>query len=603
MSRVGADNSDLDKGCSADEEAQSSTSYSRLHRLGSSSTSNITSQAEEAHNIRAADTSLPFRSYSSSGPRDCKLPSTGLAKNATGDPTDGRLLLPIQFLEGRRVGRDGNVLDHNGDVLGKVVQGNVDHCAGAYIREEGKIVSASGKQLGLVRIVGGPAARDAFAEWRDTLSPLESAAVKYEDDEENETVPQQTHDQPPEATISTNAMQCVEMAKNSEPGTTSTFLSLQGEATQKIEFEKMERKMTSLVGQLQSIENDIHAHMHPKLYDRLPFREVTATYDKILAAIADQRTWRVFEDNSGVTGGQRPQMKLPEPKLSVVDDVEKVSDMIDGILAALDTSTPDRLVLFLQGKQSGRGGDISIMTIYVPSRDHAYILDVAVLGAASFGCSGTSTNASIDLRQILENPDVTKLMFDCRLPSIALHDVYGIKLDGVIDAQLAFCATRTKLKERRQLSVLSKAVLHSTAMDKEDQKTWKSDLKWGNVCLVLGEADAKCAKTACEKNSNKWQYVENFVAETKAESGLKECNARPIPELVSKYCIAQVILLGPLLDYCTSHPVWTEDLAKRVEKETTKRLGMREWKELPQGERSWNAAPVGWANFEHCRAE
>ncbi|EME89476.1 uncharacterized protein MYCFIDRAFT_170935 [Pseudocercospora fijiensis CIRAD86] len=536
-----------------DDEVKSPTSFARLRRFRSNSTSNIATQAEKLN----TDIRLPHSS-SSSSKWECKPPSTGLARNATGDPTDERLLLPMKIYEGRRVSRDGKVLDHNGDVFGEVVIGDIQDCAGEYIREEGKIFSATGILLGRIKIVPGNAARDALADWMDTLPPVESSVGQSESDEGS---PLHSKSNSPEAMLSTNALKCAEMAKNSERIRTSTFLSLQGEAIQRIEFEKMERKINSLSNQLRSIENDIPAHMHPKLYERLSFGEVTATYNRILAAIAEQRTWRVSEGGSEATGVWRPAVKLSHPKLSVVNGIEMVSDMMDGILAALKVPAPYHLALSLQGKPLGRGGDISIVTVYVPSFDYVYLLDVAVLGAASFNCSGTGTNSSTDLRRILQTPDVKKLIFDCRLPSIALHDGYGIKLDGVIDAQLAFCATRTKPKERKQLNVLTKAALHATSMDKEDQKTWKSDVRWGNVCLVLGKTSTENAKRICAEDSDQWHKVERLIAYTKAQSGFEGCNARPIPQLLARYYVAQVILLGPLVEYCTTHPVWNEALA------------------------------------------
>ncbi|KAF7185129.1 hypothetical protein HII31_13404 [Pseudocercospora fuligena] len=580
-----------------DDEGSSPTPYATLWRLGSASTPNITTQAEDVDTDSNIAKPLPYGSSFSSKYGECKPPSTGLARNATGDPTHRRLLLPMQFLEGRRVSRGGNVLDHNGEVLAKVVEGNIKDCAGAYIRKDGEIRSVIGEQLGFVAIVGGNASRDAFAEWR------ESTSDKSEGDEETETSPPVLEDQSPEAMLSTNAIKCAELAKQGERVKKSTLLSLQGDGTQQIEFERMERKINSLADQMRSIEHEIPAHMHSKLYEELPFREVTASYNKILATIAEQRAWRTFEDESAaIGGGLRPKVKLSQAGVIVVDEKEAVADMVDVILSTLDNTAAFHLALDLQGKQLGRGGDISIATVYIPALTRVYLIDVAVLRDAAFGCSGTGDNSLADLRSILQNSTIKKLMFDCRLASITLHDAYSIKLEGVVDSQLTFCATRTKPKDRKQVNVLSKAVLHATAMDKEDQKAWKSDVKWGNACFYLGGIEAEHAKLYCTEDSRHLQTVEYQIAQIKAESGPKELDARPIPQLLTKFCIAQVILLGPLLEYCTSHPVWNEALAKRVEEETCKRLGMRDWKELPKGDRVWSAAPEGWADFEQ-RAE
>ncbi|TAQ83845.1 hypothetical protein B7494_g7833 [Chlorociboria aeruginascens] len=54
---------------------------------------------------------------------------------------------------GRKVNREGNVVDENGDIVGKLTEGEVSKCAGQEIDEDGDIVNSKGQTLGHVTLI------------------------------------------------------------------------------------------------------------------------------------------------------------------------------------------------------------------------------------------------------------------------------------------------------------------------------------------------------------------------------------------------------------------------------------------------------------------
>lgn len=86
----------------------------------------------------------------------------------------------------------------------------------------------------------------------------------------------------------------------------------------------------------------------------------------------------------------------------------------------------DPLIAFdCEGECLSRIGKLCLMS--VATRTTTYLIDVKVLKTLPF---------EKGLKEILEDSNVKKLMFDCREDSDALYHQFNVKLDGVLDIQL-----------------------------------------------------------------------------------------------------------------------------------------------------------------------
>jgi len=81
----------------------------------------------------------------------------------------------------------------------------------------------------------------------------------------------------------------------------------------------------------------------------------------------------------------------------------------------------------VEGVNLSRSGKLSICQIYDGSI--VYVFDVLRMGKALFECGN-------GLKEILENPKIVKVMWDCRRDSDALLHQFGVTLDGVVDLQV-----------------------------------------------------------------------------------------------------------------------------------------------------------------------
>jgi hypothetical protein len=111
-----------------------------------------------------------------------------------------------------------------------------------------------------------------------------------------------------------------------------------------------------------------------------------------------------------------------------VDTVEESKKICDGILAAAKEcgDAPFRVAVDLEGENLCFEGRIAVVTLAV-SATRVYIFDVAALGANVFSDGG--------LKAILEDPKITKLMFDCRMDAGALFWQYDVTPMTVCDLQ------------------------------------------------------------------------------------------------------------------------------------------------------------------------
>lgn len=133
----------------------------------------------------------------------------------------------------------------------------------------------------------------------------------------------------------------------------------------------------------------------------------------------------------------------------------------------------------VEGECLGRNGSVSLLTVLVyPAEglERVHILDIHILGSAAFHAVGERGKI---LKNIFEEPEISKVFFDVRNDSDALFTHYGINLRGVWDLQLMDSAGRPTTQSRGLLSGLAKCM--ESVLLNEDQIT-----EW-NLCKDKGE--------------------------------------------------------------------------------------------------------------------
>ena len=130
------------------------------------------------------------------------------------------------------------------------------------------------------------------------------------------------------------------------------------------------------------------------------------------------------------------------------------------------------LAVDCEGVNLSRDGTITIVS--VATRNKVYLFDVQQLGAVVFDAG---------LREILEDPNIFKLMFDCRKDSDALLHLFGVQMRGMLDLQLMVAMLFVKSNSRvvyfqKYAHVLKTYSEEFVAMKQEEGEVWKhSDVR------------------------------------------------------------------------------------------------------------------------------
>ncbi|KAJ5288799.1 hypothetical protein N7478_001829 [Penicillium angulare] len=218
----------------------------------------------------------------------------------------------------------------------------------------------------------------------------------------------------------------------------------------------------------------------------------------------------------------------------------------------------DRPLLYLHivGPELGDRHLISIMTLYIPSKNVVYLLDIEEMRHVAF----TTTNADgKSLKYILELPSLRKVIFDIRHGSDSLFYLYQIRVKGIRDVQLM----ETVLRWGRQdtLGILSVAMQRNSTFPEALVKKW------------------------CDLNS-KSSYVFNPLSGGRRGT----FGERPIRQDIMRYVVAQVAVLPDLYNvYCSKLQQSDEaDVRARVAEATRWRLI------ISQRPRAQSALILGW---------
>ena len=77
---------------------------------------------------------------------------------------EDQLVPNLTIIEGKKLNKKGNILDDEGDVLARLIEGDPKACAGKVPNENGEILDGKGNVIGKVEIVQGEAAEEAMRE-------------------------------------------------------------------------------------------------------------------------------------------------------------------------------------------------------------------------------------------------------------------------------------------------------------------------------------------------------------------------------------------------------------------------------------------------------
>jgi exonuclease 3'-5' domain-containing protein 1 len=163
---------------------------------------------------------------------------------------------------------------------------------------------------------------------------------------------------------------------------------------------------------------------------------------------------------------------------TTVDNAAHISALVNYLVAVHPPlSVPCSPVMYmdLEGINLSREGSVSIITLLVKSpylKEHTFLIDVHTLGAQAFNTPGSQGQT---LKDILQDPNKTKVFFDVRNDSDALFAHFGVALQGVEDVQLMESATRKTTRSRRFVSGLAKCIEQnmSTSQTTADLARWK----------------------------------------------------------------------------------------------------------------------------------
>lgn len=186
--------------------------------------------------------------------------------------------------------------------------------------------------------------------------------------------------------------------------------------------------------------------------------------------------------------------------------------MIQEIQSLGDTKSQPVVYIDLEGINLSRNGSISIISIYIDRRRFTYLVDVHTLGSTAFT---TAAPDGSTLKSLLESPGITKVFFDVRNDSDALHHHYGVRLEGVEDVQLMENASRRGW--RTYLKGLERCIAEAVPTSAEEKKRWK-EVKEAGVKLFAPERGGS---------------YEVF-------------NARPLSAEIVQYCVNDVRFLPQL---------------------------------------------------------
>lgn len=136
----------------------------------------------------------------------------------------------------------------------------------------------------------------------------------------------------------------------------------------------------------------------------------------------------------------------------------------------LSSIRPDSTIyLAFEGKDLDRDGTLTLATMLIQPQNVKRVVDVLSLGESAFDIE---SDDGTSLKSILENPDITKSVWDVRNGADALWAHFRVALAGVTDVQLLENASRPEWMDWTRLRGLSKAILHDIKIPFVEKERW-----------------------------------------------------------------------------------------------------------------------------------
>lgn len=140
------------------------------------------------------------------------------------------------------------------------------------------------------------------------------------------------------------------------------------------------------------------------------------------------------EQQSGNTSSTALSDKQESPAAAGVLLLDTASQ-VQNFVARVRRANVSHIAVDLEGTELCRSGTVALLqiaaNIFINEPPLVGLVDITVLGAQAF--RGTSENS---LKYLLEDPSVTKILFDCRSDADALFHLYGVRLRGLLDLQV-----------------------------------------------------------------------------------------------------------------------------------------------------------------------
>ncbi|KAF3159742.1 hypothetical protein TWF751_000636 [Orbilia oligospora] len=258
---------------------------------------------------------------------------------------------------------------------------------------------------------------------------------------------------------------------------------------------------------------------------------------------------------------------MAPPESTFVDTPEGISTLLSSIPIPDRTSTPS-IFIDLEGVDLCRTGSISILQLFISTIPHIYIIDIHTLGNIAF-TTPSSTDASVTLKSILEDPTIPVVFYDIRSDNDALYHHFSIQISNVIDLQLYELATRDGfISSRRFLHGLSKAILANAGLS---------------------------AAEAVRMDHVKQRGLRLFAPE---KGGSYEVfNRRPLPDELLEYCVQDVQYLPVLLrNFKQRLGRMDRRWMDRIRAETEARIALCRRDSFPKGRQN-ALAPRAFQNY------
>ena len=359
------------------------------------------------------------------------------------------------------------------------------------------------------------------------------------------------------------------------------------------EYRQFVNQVAQVHANLNTIRTKLRYHIRqPRLLLDLNISELRAQIDEIEARA-------VNKDTSEPHKNVRTYDKLPTPEVIVADSASAVVELIDTIIHAWESATSTTPIIFLdcEGVDLGRLGSLTIMQLYVPSAAKVYLLDVQTLEETAFKTIGTKQ--ATDLKDALESRDLVRMMWDCRADSDALYEHYGVRLAGVVDAQLVENATAKRCKNFKTSFALDTSVSRRLNFSNDELLAFHS-IK-ADVRLAIEDGPDYVLQLLEDHKNQKSKFQDQSMREAngpRAEANVIPAMAvRPIHRLIIDYCVQDVVVLPLLLERCMESKCWSVKWKERVQKESNKRLRVARDPNYDPSNMDMAAHPQGWPDI------